>query len=143
MDTFTLSLWAVRIAFLVALYLFFILVARLLWRDLRSAAASSGRALGRLVVVESPEGQPPAGSAIALDAVNSLGRDVNNTIVVDDSFASAEHAVLTFRGRSWYVEDRGSTNGSWLNGERVGDVAAMGWGDELQVGRVRLRLERP
>ena len=77
-----------------------------------------------------------------LDAVTSLGRDVNNSIVVEDDFASADHAVLTFRGRAWYVEDRGSTNGTYLNGQRVDSVAAMGFGDELQVGRVRFRLER-
>jgi pSer/pThr/pTyr-binding forkhead associated (FHA) protein len=64
-------------------------------------------------------------------------------VEVDDAFASAEHAVLTFRGRVWYVEDRGSTNGTYVNGERVDGLRPIGWGDELQIGQVRLRLERP
>ena len=71
-----------------------------------------------------------------------LGRDVNNAIVVDDPFASAEHAVLTFRGRSWYLEDLGSTNGTYINGRPVAGVAPIGFGDELQIGEVRMRLER-
>ncbi|CAN5417973.1 MAG: FHA domain-containing protein [Chloroflexi bacterium] len=142
MDAFTLTLWVVRIGFLVLLYLFFVLLARMLWRDLRATAAASGRALGRLVVLASPEGQPPAGANLLLDAVNSLGRDVNNTIIIDDSFASAEHTVLTFRGRAWYLEDRGSTNGTWLNGQRLEGVSPLGFGDEIQVGQVRMRLER-
>jgi pSer/pThr/pTyr-binding forkhead associated (FHA) protein len=50
--------------------------------------------------------------------------------------------VLTFRGRSWYLEDLGSTNGSYINGHRVDGVAPMGFGDELQIGQVRMRLER-
>ena len=77
-----------------------------------------------------------------LDAVTSLGRDVNNSIVVEDPFASSEHAVLTFRGRAWYVEDRGSTNGTYVNGSPVQGVAPMGFGDELQVGQARFRLDR-
>ena len=68
---------------------------------------------------------------------------MNNAIVVDDQFVSAEHAVLTFRGRTWYVEDLGSTNGTFVNGVPVEGVSPLGYGDELQLGQVRLRLERP
>jgi hypothetical protein len=142
MDVFTLSLWALRIGFLILIYAFFFMVARALWRDLRAGVAGSGRPLARLVVVASPEGRPEAGSSIPLDAINSLGRDVNNSIVIDDSFVSSEHTLLTFRGRAWYVEDRGSTNGTWLNGQRIEGLWPLGFGDEVQVGQVRMRLER-
>lgn len=142
MDAFALSLWILRICFVVLIYVFFLVIARALWRDLRASVSGAGRALGRLIVVESPEGRPGAGTSIPLDAVNSLGRDVNNSIVIDDTFVSSDHAVLSFRGRAWYVEDRGSTNGTWLNGQRVDGYAALGYGDEVQVGQVRFRLER-
>lgn len=142
MDGYTIALWGLRIGFVLLIYLFFLIVARALWRDLRASVAGAGRALGRLVVVASPEGRPAPGTAILLDAINSLGRDVNNSIVIDDTFVSTDHALLTFRGRAWYVEDRGSTNGTWLNGQRVETYAPLGYGDELQVGQVRLRLER-
>lgn len=141
MDGFALTLWMVRILFLALLYLFLFSVVRVLLRDLR--AASRGRAeLGRLFVLASPGNEPPAGSSFPLDAITSLGRDVNNTIVVDDPFVSTEHAVLTFRGRSWYLEDLGSTNGTFVNGAQVQDVAPLGFGDEIQMGGVRLRLDR-
>jgi pSer/pThr/pTyr-binding forkhead associated (FHA) protein len=140
-DGFVLTLWVIRILFLVLLYGFLFAVARILMRDLR--AASRGPAeLGRLVVVASPHGEPPVGTSFPLDAVTTLGRDVNNTVVVDDQFASAEHAALTFRGRAWYVEDLESTNGTYVNGVAVDRVAPLGFGDELQVGEVRLRLDR-
>lgn len=143
MDVFTLSLWALRLGFLVLVYAFFFFVARALWRDLRAGVAGAGRPLARLVVVASAEGRPEAGTSIPLDAVNSIGRDVNNSIVIDDSFASAEHALLTFRGRAWYIEDRGSTNGTWLNGQRIEGLWPLGFGDEIQIGQVRMRLDRP
>ncbi len=142
MDVFTLSLWALRLGFLILIYAFFFVVARALWRDLRAGVAGAGRPLARLVVVASPEGRPEAGASIPLDAINSIGRDVNNSIVIDDSFVSTEHTLLTFRGRAWYVEDRGSTNGTWLNGQRIEGLWPLGFGDELQIGQVRLRLER-
>ena len=142
MDGFLILLWAVRLLFLGLLYLFLFQVVRALVRDLRSASTSAVAELGRLHVLASPAGDPPVGAAFSLDAITSLGRDVNNSIVIEDPFASQEHAILTFRGRDWYVEDLASTNGTYVNGNRVDGVAPLGFGDELQVGQVRLRLER-
>jgi hypothetical protein len=142
MDGNLLVLWIVRFLFLALLYVFLYRVVRALMRDLRAATREGTGELGRLVVVESPSGEPAAGQVFAIDAITTLGRDVNNAIVVDDPFASAEHAILTYRGRAWYAEDLGSTNGSYVNGRPVVGVAAMAFGDELQVGQVRFRLER-
>ena len=55
---------------------------------------------------------------------------------------SRKHAVLTYRGRSWYLEDLDSTNGSFINGQRIEGVAALSYGDDVQIGQVRFRLER-
>lgn len=142
MDGFTLVLWGVRILFLLLLYVFLARVIRALLRDLRAAARETADRPGRLVVLESPSGEPAAGRSFGLDVITPLGRDVNNAIVIDDPFASADHAVLTYRGRSWYLEDLDSTNGSYINGQRIDGVAALGYGDEVQIGQVRFRLER-
>ena len=134
-----------QLAFIGILYLLLFAFGRSLVHDLRSAervqeAARQG--IGRLNVLESPEDEPPAGRAIALGPINSIGRNVNSTIYVEDEFASATHAMLTFRGRSWFVEDQGSTNGTYVNGHRIDRPVALSFGDELMVGRVRMRLER-
>lgn len=141
MDGFVLALWILRLGFLALLYLFLFLVARVLVRDLRAASRGPAEP-GRLVVIASPGGEPAVGTSFPLDAVTSVGRDLTNTVVVDDPFASSEHAVLTFRGRVWYVEDLGSTNGTFVNGQAVSTPTAMGFGDQLQVGEVRFRLDR-
>jgi len=142
MDGLFLVVWVVRILFLVLLYVFLYRIIRTLLRDLRSAAREPGTSLGRLIVVASPAGEPGQGRSFDLDAITTLGRDVNNAIVIDDPFASSEHAVLTYRGRGWYVEDLGSTNGTFVNGRAVAAVAPLGFGDEIAIGQVRLRLER-
>jgi hypothetical protein len=140
-DPLTLALWATRLAFLAALYVFLALVVRALLRDVRAASRDPAGALGRLVVVASGS-LPAVGSVFPLDAVTTLGRDLGCSVVLDDAFASARHAILTFRGRGWYVEDLGSTNGTLVNGVPVAVALSLGFGDELQIGEVRMRLER-
>lgn len=134
-----------QLGFLALLYLILLGFARSLLRDLRSAEEAqlaSRTGIGRMAVLESPEDEPPAGTTIALGPINSIGRNVNNTIYVEDDFVSANHAMLTFRGRSWFVEDQGSTNGTYVNGHRIDRPVALSFGDELTIGRVRMRLER-
>jgi FHA domain len=142
MDAAVLAIWVLRLMFLAVLYAFLWMVVRTLVRDLRSAAREPTRELGRLVVVASASGEPAVGATFALDAITSLGRDVNNSIVIDDDFVSATHAALTYRGRAWYVEDLGSTNGTFVNGSQIDGLAPLAFGDEVQVGQARLRLER-
>lgn len=142
MDGFLLVIWILRLLFLALLYLFLARVIRALVRDLRTAAREGASTVGRLVVLASPAGEPAIGRSFELDTITTLGRDVNNAIVVEDPFASAEHAVLTFRGRGWYVEDLGSTNGTYVNGRPVAAIAPLGYGDEVAIGQIRFRLER-
>jgi len=136
-----LLLWVVRLAFLLLLWIALGLMARTIVRDVRAAARNPAAALGRLVVVASP-GQPPPGVVFTLDAVTTIGRDLGSSVVLDDPYASTQHAVLTFRGRDWYVEDLRSTNGTLVGGAPVAGIAALGYGDEITIGETRLRLER-
>jgi pSer/pThr/pTyr-binding forkhead associated (FHA) protein len=134
-----------QLGFVALLYLILMRFAGSLLRDLRSAEEaqiSSRSGIGRLSVLESPADEPPAGTTIALGPINSIGRNVNNTIFVEDDFVSANHAMLTFRGRSWFVEDQGSTNGTYVNGHRIDRPVALSFGDEVTIGRVRMRLDR-
>ncbi len=140
-----LLLLALQIGFVILLYLILFAFSRSLLRDLRAAEMTqlAGQAgIGRLAVLESPEDEPPIGRAIALGPINSIGRDLNCTVYVEDDFVSGNHAMLTFRGRTWYIEDQGSTNGTYVNGHRIDRPVAVSFGDELTIGRVRMRLER-
>ena len=144
-DILRLLLLVLQLGFVALLYLVLLRFAGSLLKDLRNAEevqVASRSGIGRLSVLESPENEPQAGSTIALGPINSIGRNVNNTIYVEDDFASASHAMLTFRGRSWFVEDQGSTNGTYVNGHRIDRPVALSYGDEIMIGRVRMRLER-
>jgi pSer/pThr/pTyr-binding forkhead associated (FHA) protein len=140
-----LLLLALQLGFLLVLYLILYGLARSLLRDLRTAEQlqmAGQEGIGRLMVLHSPDDQPPVGRPIALGPINSMGRNVNSTIFLEDDFVSATHALLSFRGRSWFVEDQGSTNGTYVNGHRIDRPVVLSFGDELTIGRVRMRLER-
>lgn len=135
-------LWAIRLAFLLALYLFLIRAFAALWRSLRSEADLASRpALAYLAVQRAPARGPRVGERLALRALSHLGRDAGNDVVIDDEAASARHAVVELSGGEWWVEDQGSTNGTVLNGARIARRERLRDGDVLEVGRVALRFE--
>jgi len=143
--TFAVLLWGVRIAFLVLLYLFLIRAFRALQHSLgeeRVVVAARSIGLAVLVVTKSHTGGPRVGERIPLRAVNSVGRDAGNDVVLNDEAASVKHAVVSFADGEWWLEDAGSTNGTLVNGARVWEKERVHYGDEVQVGRIALRLER-
>lgn len=143
--TFAILLWGVRIGFLVLLYLFLIKAFRTLQRSLaeeRVVMAARSVGLAVLVVTQSHSGGPRVGERMPLRAVNSVGRDAGNDVVLNDDAASAKHALVSFADGEWWLEDAGSTNGTLLNGTRVWERERVHYGDLLQVGRIALRLER-
>jgi hypothetical protein len=142
--TFAVLLWAVRIAFLVLLYLFLIRAFGALQRALATETPVAARAsgIGHLVVQRSIRGAARVGERMPLRAVNSIGRDAGNDIVINDEAASAKHALLEFADGEWWIEDAGSTNGTVINGELVRARERLQYGDELAIGRVALRLEQ-
>lgn len=144
-EVLRILLLVLQLGFVALLYLILFGFARSLLRDLRSAEMAqiaSHAGIGRLSVLESPGDEPPVGRAVALGPINSIGRNINSTIFIEDDFVSGSHAMLTFRGRSWFIEDQGSTNGTYVNGHLIDRAVALSFGDELTIGRVRMRLER-
>ncbi|HET9114628.1 MAG TPA: FHA domain-containing protein [Gaiellaceae bacterium] len=152
-------LLALKIAFLVLLYLFVIRVIRSAGRGQRAApsqdsmilspqaaaAAGLGRGPSRrsflLVVQRSPsldEGDEfPVNSAPV-----TVGRGGQNDLVLTgDDFASARHARIEARGDALWVQDLESTNGTYVNGSRVTGAQRLDPGDVLRVGETDLRVE--
>jgi pSer/pThr/pTyr-binding forkhead associated (FHA) protein len=134
-----LSLAALLYAFLGAVFL-------ILWRDLRQAPSErqSSRPESRLVVLntagEAADELAP-GKAFPLQPVTSIGRSASNAVVVPDTYASSQHALLTWREGQWWLEDRNSRNGTRLNGSPVEEPTLVSPGDVIGVGRTRLKLE--
>ena len=82
------------------------------------------------------------GRSFALDGPALVGRGAGNTIVLPERHVSARHARLTPDEGGWWVEDLGSTNGTYIGPHRVAGRARLGPSDEVRFGPVVARLVR-
>jgi pSer/pThr/pTyr-binding forkhead associated (FHA) protein len=139
-------LLALRLLLVGLLYTFLGAILLVLWRDLRKATTERQTAPPRsqLVVVATPEDEAPElaiGTVFPLRSITSIGRSPANTVVISDTYASSEHALLAQREGQWWLEDRNSRNGTMLNGGRIEEPTVVSTGDVIGVGRTQLRLE--
>ncbi len=135
---------ALRLLASALLLLFFGALIVMLWRDLRVVSdevETRTRKRGRLVVIGIEGERAPNGKSYPLLALTSLGRAPTNTVILDDSFVSGEHALIMLRDGQWWLEDRGSSNGTLLNGYRIEEPVVLSAGDIISIGRITLRLE--
>ena len=153
------ALLALKIAFLVLLYLFVVRVIRSAWRErpapsqdsmILTPGAARAAGLGRqaptrrsvqLVVQRSPSLEE--GDELQLDSAPvTVGRGGQNDLVLTgDDFASARHARIEVRGDGVWVQDLDSTNGTFVNGARVAGAQRLDAGDILRVGETDLRVQ--
>lgn len=134
-----------RAAFVLLLYVIVFAVAGAGLRDVVAAATpfrrrAAGPVPDRLVVVDAANSGLPVGAWFPVADGATVGRAVGSPVRIDDEFVSGQHARLWRDGDDWVVADLGSTNGTFVNGIPAGDGTALGTGDVLQCGRVRLRL---
>jgi hypothetical protein len=147
-------LLVLKLAFLVLLYLFIWRIVRTAGRDLRlpqesfilrpglgGGAIGQAIASGRLVVIESTIVE--VGHEFNLDSSPlTIGRGVSNDVPLEsDEFASARHARVEPRRDGVWVDDLGSTNGTFVNGVQIDRARKLVDGDVVRVGETELRYE--
>ena len=150
------TLLILKIAFLVLLYGFIVLVVRTATKDIGGAPQESiilgaaeaaklraehGVNAARLLVVSSPELQH--GSTIEVAASTVVGRDAASGIRLGrDEFASARHARIEPRQDGVWLNDLGSTNGTYVNGARLKAARLLRPGDVVRIGETELEVQR-
>jgi pSer/pThr/pTyr-binding forkhead associated (FHA) protein len=145
-----LVLQLTRAGFLALLWLFVLFALRVVRSDLYAAAGlralvpggrTQGRRRGRtarqLIVTQGAL----AGTRISLDARPiMIGRADDSTLVLDDDYASTRHARIAMQGEEWYVEDLGSTNGTYLDRAKVTGPTRVPLGVPVRIGKTVLEL---
>jgi pSer/pThr/pTyr-binding forkhead associated (FHA) protein len=69
-----------------------------------------------------------------------IGRADDSTLVLTDDYASTRHARLSPRGSEWYVEDLGSTNGTYLDRAKVTTAVRVPMGTPVRIGKTVIEL---
>jgi pSer/pThr/pTyr-binding forkhead associated (FHA) protein len=147
-----LVLQLTRAGFLALLWLFVLVALRVVRSDLY--AASGLRALvpgGGRAAARTGRGRMPrqlivtqgalAGTRISLDSRPILiGRADDSTLVLDDDYASTRHARIAQQGEEWYVEDLGSTNGTYLDRAKVTGPTRVPLGVPVRIGKTVIEL---
>jgi pSer/pThr/pTyr-binding forkhead associated (FHA) protein len=154
-----LVLQITRAGFLALLWLFVLAALRIVRSDLyaasglraaapggrrppRGATSKPGRGGGRsgpraLIVTAGAL----AGTRIALDGRPiMIGRADDSTLVLDDDYASTRHARISQSGDDWYVEDLGSTNGTYLDRNKVSGPTRVPVGTPIRIGKTVIEL---
>src|SRR5919202_5015623 len=87
----------------------------------------------------------PDGTEVELKKALTIGRGPENDLTIPSSAVSRMHAELTFREGRWYIEDRGSYNGTFLNGTRVnpGTPLPLRHADRIEIGGESLLFSWP
>ncbi|WP_265442687.1 FHA domain-containing protein FhaB/FipA [Flexivirga meconopsidis] len=83
------------------------------------------------------------GSSVPLtDGGVLIGRNPECTLVLSDDFASGRHARIYRDGDQWLVDDLGSTNGTYVGGERIGERVPIGEGSRIRIGQTVLEVRK-
>jgi len=142
-----------RYFLLAAIWLFFIYAARMVWVEVRRSRAEQAaqnpvaapvlgdKALAlRLRVVDPPQRR---GRVFELGDEVTVGRSPGCAVSLDDdTFASSIHARVFRRSGELWIEDLGSTNGTFLNDERLESPSRLRRGDRVKVGSTILEVAR-
>jgi FHA domain-containing protein len=160
MNALTLTL--IRVAFLAVLWLFVIAAIGVVRTDLLGTVAAKVRR-GRNQPVPMPQPRPPrpakpgrgtprflvvtegALSGVSIDLTDqqiTMGRANDATLVLNDDYASTYHARIFPQDGQWLVEDLGSTNGTYLDRQKVVRPTPVPVGVPIRIGKTVLELRR-
>lgn len=153
-----LTLTAIRIGLLALLWFFVFAVVGVLRGDLYGAKTGGGRA-SRASSRERGANTPravkkgPTHVAVIEGAMRGttlpltesgvlLGRNPECSLVLSDDFASGRHARIYPEADGWYLDDLGSTNGTYIGAERIGEHVHVDAGTRIRIGRTVLELRK-
>jgi len=150
---------ALEVLVVALIWLFFLRVIRAVWVEVRPPKVRGAAVEVQVAGPPRPQGdRRPRSGRLQLKVVEpedrrgqmfelgddevTMGRAAGCGVRVDDAFTSSIHARLSRRNGTLWVEDLGSTNGTWVNAERIGTPMKLGKGDLLQVGGTVFEVSR-
>ncbi len=145
MDFMKLLSFVFTIAFIVIIYFIIIYALKIMSRDVkvgnsRKKSEITDYDLGLEILNPGDNENLKKGSVVPIRGIISLGRKEDNTIVLSDQYISGNHAKIFIKNRDYILEDLDSTNGTFLNGNRIYGRVKLEEEDEITMGSLTLKV---
>lgn len=137
---------AFGILFIIVLYIIIYYALKIMYKDVKGGnrvkgSASKGKLSYGLEVINSGQNSNiKQGSLIHVRNTVTIGRKDDNAIVLSDTFVSSNHAKLYVRNNDFYLEDLDSTNGTYINSNKVQGRVKLKVNDEIKIGTVIFKV---
>jgi len=126
------------IVFIILLYVIIYYALKIMYKDVKTGGKarnnSSGIRYGIEVIQTGVNSTLEQGSVVPIRGIITLGRKPENTIVLTEPFVSGNHAKIYAKNNNLYVEDLNSTNGVYVNNERIEEKYKLIADDEVKIG---------
>lgn len=139
-------IFILRMSFLFLLYLFLFWISLLVWRELRLSQREKKigeeavfELQGQLVLEKSPV--IARRKNFFLGKEFTIGRSTENELSLKDEALSSKHALIIKTKDGFLIKDLNSTNGTFVNGQKISAPFTLKSGDEIRLGRCQLRFK--
>ena len=152
-----LTLTLIKLGFLAVLWLFVLSAVSVIRSDIFGTKAPSAPKPAKQKAPSTKTRKPPRGVPTKLQVVSGpntgqsvplgdkpilLGRGTDAAIRLDDDYVSTRHARFATNGEQWFVEDLGSTNGTYLGSQRITTPIPIGLGIQVRLGKTIVELQK-
>lgn len=128
-----------RIIGAVCLYLFLGWAILTIWRELRLASQNLAKQQFPTLTITQLDGNETNEASFRINEI-IVGRDESCEYSIPDETISSRHTRISYHHNQWWVEDLQSTNGTFLNEERIYTSTVIISGDDLRIGKVNFRI---
>ena len=126
------------IIFIILLYVIIYYALKIMYKDVKTGGKAknnnSGIRYGIEVIQTGVNSTLEQGAVVPIRGIITLGRKAENTIVLTEPFVSGNHARIYAKNNNLYVEDLNSTNGVYVNNERIEEKYKLSADDEVKIG---------
>lgn len=135
------------VVFIVILYVIIYYALKIMYRDVKNGGKKRRPPVAKgnygLEIISSGNSRDlKDGSIIPIRSDLTIGRKDDNSIIISDQHVSGNHAKITVRNDSLFIEDLNSTNGTYLNGNKISNKMKLSNKDEIKIGTAVFKILR-
>ena len=137
------SAFVLGIVFILILYFIIYYALKIMYKDVKGGGKKkrvSRKSYGLEIIAAEELDNIKVGTVIPVRSTITIGRKDDNSLVLDDQHVSGHHANLTIKNEVLYLEDLNSTNGTFVNGEKIKNSVKLFKNDQIEIGTTKFKV---